>query len=502
MTVDELASVASRIRAAGESVVLCHGVFDLLHIGHVRHLQAASREGDALMVTVTADAYVNKGPDRPVFTEQLRAEMLASLEYVDYVAVNHAPTAESVLVKVKPDVYVKGSDYADPDDDVSGKIRDEQETVKRNGRRVVFTKELTFSSSSLLNNYFDVFDPEVSAYLRCRRQDLSADALIELIERVADYRVLFVGSTIIDEYHYVDPLGKSPKENLIATQFVGREEFAGGVIAAANHAASFCREIEVITSLGAAEAYEDLVRSSVKPNVKLNLIMREGAPTTAKRRFVDRAYLRKLFEVYRMDDTPLPSALTETLNARIRERAADADLVIVTDFGHGLIGPSTVAALTQLDCFLAVNTQTNSANTGYNLITKYPRADFVCIDAPEARLAVAEKHASMERVVGELLAQRINCRNLIVTQGRKGCLTFNGSNGLHAIPAFTKTVVDTIGAGDAFFAVAAPLMAAGGAIEDVGFIGSAAGAIKVGIVGHRSPVEKIALIKFITTLLK
>ena len=189
---------------------------------------------------------------------------------------------ESVLVKVKPDVYVKGSDYADPDDDVSGKIRDEQETVKRNGRRVVFTKELTFSSSSLLNNYFDVFDPEVNAYLRCRRQDLSADALIELIERVADYRVLFVGSTIIDEYHYVDPLGKSPKENLIATQFVGREEFAGGVIAAANHAASFCREIEVITSLGAAEAYEDLVRSSVKPNVKLNLIMREGAPTTSK----------------------------------------------------------------------------------------------------------------------------------------------------------------------------------------------------------------------------
>ena len=70
------------------------------------------------------------------------------------------------------------------------------------------------------------------------------------------------------------------------------------------------------------------------------------------------------------------------------------------------------------------------------------------------------------------------------------------------MPAFTKTVVDTVGAGDAFFAVTAPLAAAGGAIDQLGFIGSAAGAIKVGIVGHRASVERVPLVKFLTTLLK
>jgi rfaE bifunctional protein nucleotidyltransferase chain/domain len=130
----------------GKTVALAHGVFDLLHLGHVRHIEAAAREGDILILTITADRFVNKGPGRPVFTEQLRAEMLAALEFVDWVAINPHPSAEDMLRAVAPDVYVKGSEYASATDDVTGKIIAEREAVEAGGGRVVFTDDVTFSS--------------------------------------------------------------------------------------------------------------------------------------------------------------------------------------------------------------------------------------------------------------------------------------------------------------------------------------------------------------------
>src|ERR1700680_3348397 len=107
---NEVAAIAEQYRAAGKRVVQAHGTFDLLHLGHVRHLEAARRLGDLLVVTVTADRFVNKGPGRPVFNAELRAEMLATLEYVDWVAVNDAADAVSAIERIRPSIYIKGQD--------------------------------------------------------------------------------------------------------------------------------------------------------------------------------------------------------------------------------------------------------------------------------------------------------------------------------------------------------------------------------------------------------
>src|SRR6201997_5886720 len=96
-TLAEVAAACEQARRAGQTVVQAHGTFDLLHLGHVRHLEAARRLGDVLVVTVTADRFVNKGPGRPVFNEGLRGEMLAALEYVDWVAINEAPDAVTAI---------------------------------------------------------------------------------------------------------------------------------------------------------------------------------------------------------------------------------------------------------------------------------------------------------------------------------------------------------------------------------------------------------------------
>lgn len=501
-SLEELGAKADTARQEGKKVVLAHGVFDLVHMGHIRHLEGARREGDALFVTITADSFVNKGPGRPIFSQELRAEMLAAIACVDAVGINHSESSENVLQTVRPDIYVKGSDYENPEDDITGKIQKEKAVVEEHGGRMVITKDITFSSSSLINRYLEVYDPPLQDFLDRMHDTGATERLVSLVEKIKDMRVLIIGDAIIDEYQYVEPMGKAAKENIIATRFSDSELFAGGVFATANHAASFCAKVEIITCLGANDEHEDFIRSALKPNVKLTCVYRDNAPTTRKLRFINPSYMRKLFEVYFFDETALPSALENSVNKLIAERIDEYELVIANDFGHGLIGSSTIKLVTDKAPYLAVNTQTNSANLGYNLITKYPKADFVCIDAPEAQLAARDKFNSIEQLAAEGLPKLINCDKIIITHGQQGCVAYEKGVGTKRIPAFTKTVVDTVGAGDAFLALTAPLAAAGGSMMDVAFIGNAIGAIKVGMVGHRGSIDKIPLLRYITTLLK
>lgn len=501
VTVEEVAAIAQQLRLTGKTVVHAHGTFDLLHLGHVRHFQVARALGDVLVVTMTADRFVNKGPGRPVFGEAARAEMLASLEYVDWVAINQAPDAVDAISQIRPSIYVKGQDYQEPEGDVTGKIIFERRAVEAHGGRIHFTEGVTFSSTELLNRHFDVYQPHVRDHLRALRNDGGMAEMLDLIEKVRDYHIVLVGDAIIDEYEYVLPMGKPPKECIIATRYYDRETFAGGVFAAANHVASICATVDVVTCLGAAESYEGLIRESLRPNVRLHAVSRLNASTTVKRRFVDSSTMRKLFEVYVMDDEPLTGDLQQELDGTIARVVSQADVTIVTDFEHGLLAPSSIGVLNKHARFLAVNTQSNSANWGYNLITKYPRADYVCIDAPEARLAARDRLSKIGDIA-HAIERQIDCSRIVITQGRHGCITLERGGSVHTIPALAGRIIDTIGAGDAFLSITAPLVAAGGRLKQVGFIGNVVGALKVEIIGHRKAIEKAALIKAITALLK
>ena len=198
----------------------------------------------------------------------------------------------------------------------------------------------------------------------------------------------------------------------------------------------------------------------------------------------------------------MPVSVQRDFDDLVRERVNDYDLVIVNDFGHGLIAPSTIKLLCRRSKFLAVNAQTNSANFGFNLVTRYPRADLVCIDTPEAQLAVRSKFMEPAEMVGRELPAAINCERIILTLGRGGCSTWSRGDTVQMIPAFAKSVVDLVGAGDAFLAASAPLAAVGGSMREVGFLGNVAGALKVGIIGHRSSIDRAALTKSIMGLLK
>jgi len=150
---DELALQLRKLKLKGKKIVLCHGCFDLMHPGHIKHFQAAKEMGDILIVTVTPDVYIDKGPGRPAYSQSLRVESIAALECVDYVAINKWPTAEDTLKLLRPDIYVKGQEFKNIEDK-TGKIQKEYKLAEELGIEVRFTHEIVFSSTKLLNQHF------------------------------------------------------------------------------------------------------------------------------------------------------------------------------------------------------------------------------------------------------------------------------------------------------------------------------------------------------------
>ena len=498
---EELDSLISKLKSERKVIVQCHGVFDLIHPGHIFHFQAAKKQGDILIVSLTSDAYVNKGPDRPVFDENIRSEALASIEAIDYVVVNHNPTAVEAIKNIKPDVYVKGEDYSNIDKDITGGIKEELVAVEGVGGRIHITREITYSSSELINNHFGMYSDEVKTFLNHFQNSYSSEEIIQNLKNLKDLKVLVVGETIIDEYCYCKPMGKASKEPIITTRFVEEEIFAGGVLAGANHIAGFCDQVDLLTGLGSIDSREDFIRQSLSPNITPKFIYEDDSRTIVKKRFVENAFLRKMFEIGFLKE----GRSSQTFQNQIVEYLGDVlqnyDMTLVLDYGHGLIGEDAVKIICEKSNFLAVNTQTNSDNIGYNLITKYPRIDYLCVDEPEFRLATTDRFGEIEDLLIKTL-EKLNIKKSSITRGHLGSISYGLSEQVFHTPVFSSKVIDTIGAGDAYISVTAPCVRAGFPMELVGFIGNAVGAMAVSIVGNRSVVKPVDLFKFLTVLLK
>lgn len=500
-TLNVLAKIVADLKKKGKKIVQCHGVFDLVHLGHIRHFNLAKKEGDVLIVTVTKDKYVKRGPGRPIFNEFLRAEALASLAITDYVCIIDSPTATECIKILRPDVYVKGVDYKQKEKDVTGKIYEEEKAANSVGGRLVFTDDITFSSSSLINNYFDVYPPEILRYLRAIAIRYPIDFIIERLGSLKNLKVLVIGDTIIDQYHYCTPMGKSSKEHLVANKYISEESFAGGSLATANNVASLCEKVDLLTILGEKESFQDFIQNRLSHNVKPIFFYRPDTATIIKRRFVSEGLNRKLFEICYMKDDDISKQIETKILQQLEAVIKNYDLVVVSDFGHGLLTKRIIKFICSKSRYLALNAQTNSANVGFNLVTKYPRANCVCIDEMELRFATHDRTGDL-RAHAKKVYKELECEHIIATRGAFGSLSYSKSGGFHEAPTFSYRVVDAIGAGDAFFAFVAPCFAKGLAQDLVSFIGNAVGSLAVQIVCNREPVKFADLIKFITRLLK
>jgi len=503
-SITDLARKLETVRE-NKKVVLCHGVFDLLHIGHIKYFESAKAAGDVLVVTVTPDRFVNKGPSRPAFHEQLRCEAIAALSVVDFVALNEWPTAVETIRLLKPDYYAKGSEYKNTKNDLTGKIVDEEQAVYETGGKMLFTEDIVFSSSTLINQFASDLPEETRKFLRIISQQYGESRVISYLENARKLRVLVIGEAILDEYNYCEMIGVATKDPAIGVRYLSQECFAGGILAVANNLANFCDNVDLLAMVGQYESEETFIREHLSKNVNPTFFFKENSPTIVKQRFVlEGATIQKLFEVHRINQRDMTPSQQESLQDLILSRINNYDLVLVVDFGHGFITHATAQLISEHAKFLAVNTQTNSGNRGFNVISKYPRVNFVCLNDLEIKLEERNNSGTIFDMLKNV-TKKLSCSMAIVTQGKQGCICFhveNDDSDIVIVPALASKVVDRIGSGDALISISSLYAVQHAPPVITGFIGNAAASVAVSTIGHRSSIDNVSFKKYLSTLLK
>jgi len=501
-SLEELQRISADLKSQGKKVVHCHGVFDLLHIGHIKHFKEAQSLGDCLVVTITPDEYVNKGSNRPVFTTALRLEALAALEAVDFVAANKWPVAVETIKVLQPAIYCKGPDYKNHVDDVTGKIDDEEQAVESIGGKIFYTEDITFSSSNLLNKFGDVYNEKQKSFIEKMFDGQNIDQIKNSIDNFKNLKVLVIGETIIDQYVFCEALGKSGKEPVLVLRDLKMDQYAGGAAAITRHLSDFCGSVSLLSLLGEKKEHEDFVLENLPDNINPYFIYKENSPTITKKRYVDNISKSKSLGVYSLDDAQMNGDDQGQFNNYLAELVPAHDLVIVSDYGHGFISRASAEAISKYSIFTSLNAQINAANIGYHTMNNYRNIDCAIINETELRHELRDRESSVEILMKEL-TKTLHVQYLVVTQGSGGATMYaTESCRYHYCPAFATRTVDKIGAGDAMLALLSCALKSGLSPDLALFVGSLAAAQSVETIGNSIPVNKVQLIKTFTHAVK
>lgn len=491
------------LRIDNKTIALCHGVFDLVHPGHIIHLQQAKEMADVLVVSVTAAKYVRKGPGRPYFNDELRLQFLAAIECVDYVMLSEGYTVEDIVESVEPDIYVKGEEYAKEGEDLTGKITSERKFVEQHGGKIKYTGGQVFSSTKMINIALSGLPQEVIRYMEDFKTRYSMEDVRHYTQKASLLKILVVGDIIIDKYTYCTVQGLMSKDTAYSSRLDYTEEYLGGAGIIARHLHGFSENVTIMSIVGNEEDIQCQILEQLEDEVQMKLEYSKLMPTIIKHRYLTRNAkrdeYRKIFSISNIQThMDCEKEVKDKFKKQLIEEIGEFDAVFVCDFGHGLIDNEIKEMIEEKAKYLVLNCQANSMNYGLNIITKYKKADLFTLDQKELRLAYP-MYASDEQFALQKLSGYLHGKGWL-TRGSSGAWGIEEGN-VYECPAFTLKVKDTVGAGDAFYAVAGLYAAAGAPIEFATMMGNVGGALAVNIVGNKEPVEKVNILKFTSTLM-
>lgn len=480
------------LKKQNKDIILAHGVFDLIHIGHIKHFNSIKKykKNSLFIVSITSDRHVNKGINRPYFNEEFRSELLSNIKIIDHVIINNEKTPLNLLSKIKPKIYLKGEEYKKKD--ITGNIDKETSIVKKNGGNIIFTKDITFSSSVLINKNFLKIDENYRQKIINFKKKEYLHKITQILDDLKKCRISIIGETIIDEYIQLKPRSKLSKENIISNEKIKTLKYQGGAFAIANYLSNFIDKLQIFTNTPDKHKIKKL------KNIIINKYPKTNNNKIIKTRYLDYNFNNKLFAVY-----SVPSLSNEKLGSSVKINLDKFDKIIINDFGHGLInGTHSIKNLKKYEYKICLNVQTNSFNYGFNLLTKYRGLNpkFICIDENEARLAVSDNKSEIDYILKKL-HKLFPSSNIIITRGKLGSVFFS-KNKINHVPVLTETVVDTMGAGDIYFATASLFCHHCEDLELIAFISNLAAGLKANILGHSRSITKIELLKYAETILK
>jgi len=439
-------------RPRAKKVIMCHGTFDVVHPGHVRHLLYAKTKADVLIASLTSDEHIKKGNMRPYVPQALRAMNLAALEMVDYVVVDQDPTPLKNLALIQPDYFAKGYEYTAGA--VHPKTQEEIDVLDAYGGEIIFTPgDIVYSSSALI----ELSPPSIGIeklITLMEAEGVIFQDLRDTLQKIKGLRVHVVGDTIVDSYTYCSMIGGMTKTPTLSVRFEKKVDYVGGAGVVAKHLHAAGADVTFSTVLG-NDAFKNFVLDDLKAfGVHCLPIIDETRPTTNKNAIVAEAY--RMLKVDTLDNRSISDKIVEQLIKQIGE--ADSQAVVFSDFRHGMFNRGTIPHLTTAIPKGAFRVADSQVASRWGNILEFQDFDLITPNEREARFALGDQDSVVRPLALELI-KRAHCGTLILKCGERGIITYRSISpsdprAFFNIESFANRVVDAVGAGDALLAYA------------------------------------------------
>jgi rfaE bifunctional protein kinase chain/domain/rfaE bifunctional protein nucleotidyltransferase chain/domain len=460
-----------------KKVIMCHGTFDIVHPGHVRHLLYAKSKGDILVASLTADAHITKANFRPFVPQELRAFNLAALEVVDYVVIDNDPTPIRNIGVIKPDYFAKGYEYTSSG--LPPRTAEEKKAVEAYGGEIIFTPgDIVYSSSQLIElEPPSITTEKLMALLEAEK--LSFGDLRTALDKFKGVRVHVIGDTIIDSYTHTVLIGGMTKTPTMSVRFDNRTDFVGGAGIVAKHLKLAGADVTFSTVLGDDKLAEFALNDLKEAGINCTPLIDRTRPTTQKNAIVAGGY--NLLKIDTLDNSPISDRIRTSLAEQIAE--TPADVVVFSDFRHGMFNRDTIPQLTKAipeGVFRVADSQVASR---WGNILEFNGFDLITPNEREARFALGDQD-SVVRPLGLELYRQAKCKTLILKLGERGLLTFRSIpqkvedvRAFFTMDSFADRVVDAVGSGDGLLAYATLSLFTTGNSVIASVLGSLAAAI-------------------------
>lgn len=444
-TVEELKAIFGP-RPRDKQVIMCHGVFDVVHPGHLRHLLYAKSKADILLTSLTADAHITKGQYRPHIPQELRALNLAAFETVDYVLIDRNATPIENISMLQPDYFAKGYEYTEGG--LPEKTHEELETLKAYGGEMIFTPgDIVYSSTKLIN----LAPPRIKLeklLTLMEYEGLTFDALRGHLESLKGRRVHVLGDTIVDSYTHTAMIGGQTKTPTMSVLYERRDDYIGGAAIVAKHLRAAGAEVVFSTVLG-NDSFKTFVLDGLREaGVDCRPVIDPTRPTTNKNAIVAEAY--RLLKIDTLDNRSISDDIVESLAKTVAETPCDA--VVYSDFRHGIFNRRTIPRLVAAIPPSAFKVADSQVASRWGNITEFQNFDLITPNEREARFALGDQDSGV-RPLATALYNAAKCKTLILKLGERGVLTCrNGGDEAIVVDTFVERLVDAVGAGDALLA--------------------------------------------------
>lgn len=485
----------------GEKVVLCYGYFNIIHPGHIRYLNFAHQQGSKLVVSIEGDSTFLDSERKHHFSENERAEGIATLETVSQVVLLGGGNLKNLIEKLRPTVLVLGKEF---ETEQYGQIDDAVQLLKKQGGQILYhAGETHYASADMLrDNLPDLHDQNIKQFKKsCSRQKLHLEELLERIHKFKDASLLVIGDTIIDQYVACEALGMSSEAPVVVVRELDARKYAGGAAVVSMHVSALGAKCRYISVVGHDDDANTATEELDRLKVEHTLIEDYSRPTTFKIRYL--VENQKMFRVSRLKEHGLSKQVESKIIKEIRESASKVQGILVSDFVYGVITPRVLETITELaakhSLFVFGDLQCSSQ---IGNISKFNNFDLICPTERESRIALATQDEGIEWVANTLM-KKTNSRNLVMKLGGDGFIAYeseqDGFINRQHFPALSINPVDVSGAGDSLLAALSVGICSEATLMQSSAIGAGMASLAVQQVGN-IPISFQQLEKYLNQL--